>query len=398
MDPTTRTVILGLQSLFKIFPNFFRGIFIWFYRLMLFHLGGFFFPWLRRSYFLLDDWDAVCSFYRTVAAGGTPKSIDFLRDPVSGKNIPQIVIFDNIRNPTPLDRLILEKTSRAFPKNETIDAATEESFERWKVSKRFLDFPGSLASDYSPYYTENSLRLVEIKKEYGNIIFVVQPVGFEQYIRTNLCIDFKKNKHEQSLREKWHQEGRLDSLGETPFANICGISSLLFTLDGQLIVPERSTVVGVFPGKHSPSSSGSVALDDVPEPQITMRHFRWFREGIEELGLEDNDILPSTGRFLGVTRELVRGGQPEMFWSGKLKISKAQLEDRFRGARDRWETKKIRFFNFQDLAFDPLENDLQKEAFQEKIRLLFAEFGGKASLPFATNIALWVQMRLANSD
>ena len=58
-------------------------------------------------------------------------------------------------------------------------------------------------------------------------------------------------------------------------------------------------------------------------------------------GNSNSDFAEGSNIFLGLTRELLRGGKPEMFFATCLNITKAHLEQKFKKARDKWENKEL---------------------------------------------------------
>lgn len=68
------------------------------------------------------------------------------------------------------------------------------------------------------------------------------------------------------------------------------------------------------------SISGAVTANDVADGRPIQEHVI-IREGLEELGLMRNEIVDESIKFLGLTRELLRGGKPEIFFAMETKLS-----------------------------------------------------------------------------
>lgn len=95
------------------------------------------------------------------------------------------------------------------------------------------------------------------------------------------------------------------------------------------------------------------------------------RELEEELGVRREEVV--TRRWLGLTRELARGGAPELFYAVTLRLSAAEV-----------------------LARAPVDPDGARLAIPPGDRGIWglldglaAEGGGPVSVPLLTNLALW---------
>ncbi|MHA6250735.1 hypothetical protein [Oceanobacillus sp. CAU 1775] len=197
-----------------------------------------------------------------------------------------------------------------------------------------------------------------------------------------------KPKDGKSLRERIHIQGKLTSIHDSQLANHLGINILVFTPAGYLIMPQRSDKVSYAPLELSASISGAVRTHGIASGQ-TLDSFAIIREGIEELGLTRNDILYESIQFLGLTRELIRGGKPEIFFVMKTKLNKIEIEERWKAAQDKWENKKLNFYPFESTFMNLLEDQLAIEEFNKQFSELLEKHGAKMSLPLITNLALW---------
>lgn len=174
-------------------------------------------------------------------------------------------------------------------------------------------------------------------------------------------------------------------------ANHIGVNVLVFTPQGDLIIPVRSKKVSYAPLELAASISGAVTANDVSQGRPIQEHVI-IREGLEELGIKRNEIIEESIQFLGLTRELLRGGKPEIFFVLQTKLSYYQIVERWKQAEDRWESTKLLKFSFGKFANQqPLEKDRQE--FEELMVSFFQEFGSNMSLPFITNIALWMKAK-----
>ncbi len=203
-------------------------------------------------------------------------------------------------------------------------------------------------------------------------------------------LDAKIGKSE-SLREYLHSDGKLEKLSESPLANCLGINILLFTADGSLIMKKRKRVAFRV-GELDPSASGTVCRADLSISPITLDKMQYFREALEELGITPFHISKVT--LLGVTRELIRGGEPEIFLLAVTNLTERQVEDCWQSARDKHEAKDVIFYNFGRIGFENLDNDQKKHSFLLKVDDFLEKHLKNASISLLTAIAFWIQYRL----
>src|SRR5262249_1291447 len=160
-----------------------------------------------------------------------------------------------------------------------------------------------------------TIRLNRIDQHANGITFVVSKAHYFDYVGTNYSMDARLEDWRSSLRDSVHPGKRLEPLDQSLLANHIGLGALLFTADDFVVLPVRSkSNVNIWQSHISPSVSGATNygrdINFFTEGQI----FGWFAgEAAEELNVEWDHIETSSFTLLGVTRELLRGGKPEMF-------------------------------------------------------------------------------------
>ncbi|WP_447553350.1 hypothetical protein [Vreelandella sp. EE22] len=121
--------------------------------------------------------------------------------------------------------------------------------------------------------------------------------------------------------------------------NHLGLSCLIRTSDGGLIIPRRSQLTTVFKGQLSPSVSGAANLETCRDEQGNYSAHAWLmKELCEELPFIHDatelfeqpiaEIARKT-QFLGMTRELRRCGKPELFMFLPLEITTQEVFTRW---------------------------------------------------------------------
>ena len=298
--------------------------------------------------------------------------------------LPQVLIFDNTEKQLKMSNIYFHLLEKPFTLREDIRALTEELFEK------LLNY----LRKKKRYSNQQNLRLISIREECKKVVLEVQPVEYKHYVHTNLLLDAKSKGKEQTLREYCHSHGKIEELIASPLANHLGINILLFTADGSCIMQKRSKKVAVYIGELCAAASGAVSLTDIPSKETTLEEMPKLREGFEEIGISITDIPKDQIFFLGITRELIRGGKPEMFFFGKTNLSEKQVIEKWKDAKDKWEASDLVFFHFGKIAFENLVYENKIHEFLCKVDDFIEKHIEESSISLLTNLALWVKYRL----
>lgn len=334
---------------------------------------------------------------------GTPKFLDWelkawphiysevqnlLEIKVNSENyrIPQQVIFDNTVKQIPVDGVCIEKVPNRYALDTAIKVRTNKAFGLYLKM---------LVNMKRKYHNDLNLRLTAMSEDDNKLSLSVQDVFYEDYIRTNLVLDYEYGEGGSTLRKLIHADKILDPLNSTPLANNFGVNILIFTIDGKLIIQKRSKNVVVRPNEYCPSASGTISSLDIPRSKVKLSEVPLMREAVEELGFPNYDV--SNTYLLGITRELIRGGEPELFLAAKSGYSFDQLVLAHQHADDKFESHSISFFDFDKYACDERLDSYDKIAhFINLVDKFIAQYKSHMSIPLWTAIALWKKARLQN--
>jgi len=344
--------------------------------------------WLFQDFFLnweLEEWQEI---YRNQTG---LLSIHYRG---ASKLLPQVIVFDNTIEKLGLEQVKFRLNHGKFYLDTNLE--TERIFKLYKnfiwLNKRKL-------------FNEVCLRLVSVKlqktsKYSKSVLFETQEADYFDYIQTNLCLDAQLSQENISLRKQLHIEQNdhcLEELNNSRLANILGINILILTSDGTLIFQKRSSRTLVRPNQICSSVSGTLAKVDIPEydKEFNLKDLLplFFREMVEEIGLELSDISRNEIKFLGVTRELIRGGQPEIFLAAQINLDKDKIVRIYSQALDRFESKSLLFFDIGSLAVDDLDSQDKKTAFCSKLDELIENYDDAIAAPLWANLALWQKVR-----
>lgn len=240
------------------------------------------------------------------------------------------------------------------------------------------------------FYDTETARLSDvIGGEHIQLIF--QPTSYFEYVKTNMAMDFD-NAVDGTLRDEVHREGKLELLSKSKLANHTGINGLVFSNDGQMIFQRRSAKVLTNPNQLCPGFSGAMTEDDIRrsfsgrDTSGFLQDVHVFRELTEELGIRKHSVTERC--FMGLSRELLRGGKPELFFALDIDLSAKEILGCFPKERE-GDTFSMPF-RYATARLDEEEALYYRQRFEKIIQEMEVKAGARASLPLLTNLAFWV--------
>lgn len=291
--------------------------------------------------------------------------------------IPEVVVIDNSKQRLPITSIAVQQ---------------DQSCQEYRIPTRIEGKANDILEEIGRYfYDSTTIRLNGIQINTSGITLLVTKAHFLQYIATNYAMDalLKEKGWTRSLRDIVHPSTHLCRLEESLLANHIGVGALVFTADNYLLLPMRSKEnIATWQQTISPSISGATSYDDDIFSKREGPVSSWIREGREELGMSNSDFTEGSDIFLGITRDLLRGGKPEMFFATRLNITKAQLEQKFKKARDRWENKELRWLEFT-YTLTPLVTEQERALFLQEFLSLLNLYQNQLSRPAQVNFTLW---------
>lgn len=217
--------------------------------------------------------------------------------------------------------------------------------------------------DEEKWENNNCLRIAEWNVE--KKVVTVQPATYFDQVGTNLTIDWASGLLDENTMStirndiESHDNCALPKLNTSVLANTLGVAVVLVNTDTiEVLVPIRGSEQAIMAdgkGQFHCSASGVFELDNFPSETKDLT-FDVFMRGMEkeieeEIGLTNDcySLVP-----LAFTRELVRGGKPQLFFIAKTNIDIRSIKSTMKDAQDNWE-----FINGEDLPIDsPLRKHL----------------------------------------
>jgi len=295
--------------------------------------------------------------------------------------IPFVLLYEGATISYDINRILFSIEEQTFTVPLEIEDRTYKFYKelRLNLQKNFK------------FYNALNVRLKSCRLERGYINMKIQPVDYESYVHTNLVLD--ATECNDSLRMYLHRDGKLEPLESSPLANNLGINFLLFTSSGYLLVVKRSEEVAFRRGEFAPSVSGTVSYSDFCGKQVVRGSKGLFmRELEEELGITVNDI--DKLEFLGIARDLIRGGEPELFLLVKTRLTRKQIQEKLKVAKDNFEIEGIDFFDFKQYGCLKAEErgNICREKYSEFLELLkkfLYTYKDALSINLLASISLW---------
>lgn len=241
------------------------------------------------------------------------------------------------------------------------------------------------------FYSTETARLRSVSIEAGGrVLLRFQQAEYFDYVKTNMAMDFP-DPMDGCLRDEVHPHGRLEPLDQSGLANHTGISGLVFSNDGKMIIQKRGPQVFTNPNQLCPGYSGVLNANDLRQSlgrreHATLNEVNVLRELHEELGVSRRQI---TNRcFMGLSRELLRGGKPELFYAVDVQMSASEILACYPMDRE-GNTIEVPLRHAR-ARLSPEESLYYRERFDKLVAQL--ETAGRAllSVTLLTNLAFWV--------
>ena len=295
-------------------------------------------------------------------------------------HLPVVIEIDNSLSGLSLENIKVSFSEETFSLDKELEAAATHFFSsyRWMLRiyrKKYFD--GELA------------RLKSILLTSAEVKLFLQPVRYSAVCKTHMCLDAPIGNKDDTIRYRVHRDNSLQSLEKSRLANALGVNTLLFTADGELIIQKRARNVVVASSLLGPPSSGDFEADDFRPIVDNFQTIPFFRESKEELHIHHRDIKKECVKFLGITRELLRGGKPEMFFMALTDLSREKVIKLREDARDKWESSSLIFWPFGGDVFSDKLTDDRKYIFRKTMDDLLNKHRNSMSLPLLSALALW---------
>ncbi|XWN35932.1 MAG: hypothetical protein ROO71_08175 [Balneola sp.] len=228
-------------------------------------------------------------------------------------------------------------------------------------------------------------RVVRLDNITGNTLHL-RKASYYDSLSTNFAMDYVPNNRKESLREYLHgREHKLQPFDQNKLVNHLGVVCMVESSDGQLIVQKRNSNVINRSNTLSASFSGAINWSDLqglPVPfGIEKLMIATIREAREELNSDIHDIV-----FLGMLRELKRGGKPELYYFAKSKKTFLEIDKGFIHGSHNPESKGFLSFEFYSDRLNT--STLEQDRFKNRVKSILEDVEKKANLTLVAGIVI----------
>ncbi|MCF7966251.1 MAG: hypothetical protein K9L79_12020 [Methylobacter tundripaludum] len=236
-------------------------------------------------------------------------------------------------------------------------------------------------------FNGENARLKNYDRDKNTLTF--QGASYFDWIMTNLSLDYDRTPL-PTLRQETSVGDKLQDLDNNPLTNITGINGLLFSNDGYMIYQKRNKKVLVRPNQLCSGFSGTIDKIDIRHLTQSstpyLSNLDTLREAVEEIGIRRKDFKKII--FLGITRELIRGGTPEVFYAVDLDLDRKSILELIPQDKE-GVIKSVNFGRYARSINDESASALSESTLWGLIEKVEKETNAPVSIPFLTNLALW---------
>ncbi|MEE1005929.1 MAG: sugar kinase [Acutalibacteraceae bacterium] len=268
------------------------------------------------------------AYERELEASGFPRIKNGQKTearPDAALTLSSLSIYANNKN-NPLNEIVITDIDRRYPlpkyiqynSQDLLKAHSTTSFKRNEATIRLSDID----------YSNNRLHLFTERSTYYEMLM------------TNRCMDFEYQPN-MTLRQIYEYAETITDIAESKLSNQIGINGLISTSDGYLLVEKRDRSKSTWKDKFSQPISLAMKKKDI-------------KEHLEKAELNNNDVsdiflsiidktlLSNYGvsikngdytfdikqNFLGLARDLLEGGKPNLYFAVTLNIDAKTLKSR----------------------------------------------------------------------
>ena len=181
-----------------------------------------------------------------------------------------------------------------------------------------------------------TIRLNDLEVEGNKLTLKTGRSQYFDMLITNRCMDYKLNDL-LSLRDVFESGSKVSSIAESQLGNQIGINGLIFTRDGYLLVEKRGYKKAIWKNKFAQPISLAMKKSSIDclkkSKTITDSADKVFEDIIlgtikTNFGLTADDILQFnlSHNFMGVARDLLEGGKPNIYFYVTVNMSAEELD------------------------------------------------------------------------
>ncbi len=309
-------------------------------------------------------------------------------------------------------------TDWSFASNRTLDPVGDGAIREQKISiiyrEEWFELDDELnwltadrlkalqdASSGEQLFNGDPFRIIAIYGDKSHPKIEVGRCKYFDSLRTSFSMDFVLPSQGKSLREILHAStGTFGPLHKSRLPNHMGLVVIIETIDGRLIVQERSANVQVRPRTYSASVSGTFEKNDLiassESVQLVDTLGGVMREIHGELGGRYS-YNPENFYFMGLMREFRRGGFPDLYFHYQSPSTFDEIYAYSKDAEESFEVDNILGFYVGSRSFiqDPCS---ERSGFDHRINQLLHTIEGRANLTLSLGIGLFYETTIRRAS
>ena len=218
-------------------------------------------------------------------------------------------------------------------------------------------------------------------------VCVLQEASYFDGVATNFAIDHLPIDRTETLRQYLHSNSHsLGGLRNNSLVNHVGMVCMIETSDGKLIIQKRGSDVSNRAGTLSSSVSGAIDWSDIydkdtPFPIEDLAE-SILRETSEELNISIDKVV-----YLGLLREYLRGGKPELYFFAKTHSPFHAVYSKWReNAKDRHESSSLIEYDYHSNRLE--ESEFARDSFQQRVEWILTSINEDANLTLVAGIIM----------
>lgn len=226
-----------------------------------------------------------------------------------------------------------------------------------------------------------TIRLKDFEYNGDTLVLKTERTKYFDMLMTNRCMDYRPDGL-ISVRDVFESDKRVTPLKKSELGNQIGINGLIITRDGYLLLEKRGYKKAIWKNKFAQPISLAMKRNDTgladgeifdgtPETANAVFKKIVLRTVKDNFGLTENDIykFDMSSNFMGIARDLLEGGKPNMYFYvlvDKTRDELAQyLQDKAKRASElpyaaKQKAKAKAKANETDKNDDPIDDALPK--------------------------------------
>ena len=198
------------------------------------------------------------------------------------------------------------------------------------------------AHRYSQTSNNLTIRLDDISVDGQNVTFHTSRTYYYHMLLTNRCMDYKLD-CDMSVREIYEFNSKVSYLHESKLSNQIGINGMIITKDGYILVEKRDHKKTTWKNKFAQPISLALKASDLGLKNETVMgsSVEYANEkllGVLKKTMRDNfgllecdyETLDLSKNFLGLARDLLEGGKPNLYFVVTVNYNKDEFVELLR--------------------------------------------------------------------